>query len=67
MDGVCDAHPFAPSGGRCSACARPACAGCLVYADLDAAAPVCLPCALRARSDLRRRKRPRDVVDLRHD
>ena len=65
MDGVCDAHPFAPGGGRCSACSKPCCAGCLVYADPDAAAPVCLPCALRARSDLRRRKRPTDVVDLR--
>jgi hypothetical protein len=66
MDGVCDAHPFAPGGGRCSTCQRPCCAGCLVYADLDAVAPVCLPCALRARQDLRRRKRPTDVVDLRH-
>jgi hypothetical protein len=65
MDGPCDAHPFAPSGGRCSTCSRPACAGCLVYADPDAALPVCLPCALRTRSDLRRRKRPTDVVDLR--
>jgi hypothetical protein len=65
MDGVCDAHPFAPTGGRCSACQRSCCAGCLVYADLDAVAPVCLPCALRARQDLRRRKHPTDVVDLR--
>jgi hypothetical protein len=66
MDGVCDAHPFAPAGGRCSACQRSCCAGCLVYADADAITPVCLPCALRARQDLRRRKRPMDVVDLRH-
>jgi hypothetical protein len=66
MDGVCDAHPFAPTGGRCSACASACCAGCLVYADPDAAAPVCLPCALRTRSDLRRKRRPADVVDLRH-
>jgi hypothetical protein len=66
MDGVCEAHPFAPNGGRCSACQRSCCAGCLVYADLDAVAPVCLPCALRARQDLRRRKHPTDVVDLRH-
>jgi hypothetical protein len=65
MDGVCDAHPFAPTGGRCAACQRSCCAGCLVYADLDAVAPVCLPCALRARQDLRRRKHPTDVVDLR--
>jgi hypothetical protein len=27
---------------------------------------VCLPCALRSRSDLRRKRRPADVVDLRH-
>ncbi len=69
MDGVCDAHPFAPGGGRCSACQGPCCAGCLVWADPDALAPVCLPCALRSRAERPRTRRARreHVVDLRHD
>ena len=66
MYGPCDAHPYAPAGGRCSTCQTTTCAGCLVYAEPDAVAPVCLTCALRARSDLRRRRRPTDVVDLRN-
>ena len=68
MDGGCDAHQFATAPALCSECLCLQCAGCLVYADLDALAPVCLPCALRIRA-VRRTKRPRRrerVVDLRH-
>ncbi len=31
MDGVCDAHPFAPTGGRCSACSSACCRRSRLY------------------------------------
>ncbi|MBA2625947.1 MAG: hypothetical protein H0U89_10125 [Acidimicrobiia bacterium] len=64
MEPGCDAHPFAPAGALCTSCLRPHCAGCLVFADPDAAGPVCLPCALRSRRPGGRRH-DRVVVDLR--